>query len=538
MPSGKEPATQPTAAESGDRERSQIAPRAGVVALGTLSSRILGLVRDALIAALFTTAAKDAWVAAWTIPNSLRVLLGEGAVSGAFVPVLTEVKEKEGIERARLFFGRLFGAMTLILILTSAAGVALAPWLTAAYAGGYDDAVFDTTVTLTRYVFPYILLAGLAALFTGALNAERRFFAPAFAPALLNVALIAAALLLVDQFSSWGVIEIAVLAVGALVGGVLQMGAQVPSLVRTGLFRFPSLNFSDPYVRKAFRLLLPLLFGLGVYQLNVMLSRLFASFLETGAQTYLYFGLRVAEIPQGMFGFAIATATLPTISAMFARGETDEVKKTFSHSLRLALLVSVPSAIALTLLAEPAIAVLFGRGEFDAVAIEETAQALTFQALGIWAVAAVRTTVPMFHAMNDTKTPVISGSINLVAFVGTAGLLMGPLGHVGIAIGFSVAAVLQLASLLFFLRRRVGPLGLRSIGGFVLKLGVASIPMAGYALALQRLGDWSEGSSFSNIGIFAAIAAGGALIFALSARLVRIRELEVILGAVRRRLRR
>lgn len=535
---GETSPTPPRASESGDRERAQIARRAGIVAAGTLSSRILGLVRDALIAALFSTAAKDAWVAAWTIPNSLRVLLGEGAVSGAFVPVLTEVKEKEGPERARLFFGRLFGAMGILLVLVSVVGVALAPWLARAYAGGYPDDVFATTVTLTRYVFPYILLAGLSALFTGALNAERRFFAPAFAPALLNVGLILCAWLLIDTFVGWGFESVAVLAFGALVGGTLQATSQIPPLARTGLFRLPTINLSDPYVRKAFKLLVPLLAGLGVYQLNVMLSRLFASFLAEGSQTYLYFGLRVAEIPQGMFGFAIATATLPTISAMFARGEHEEVKKTFGHSLRLALLISVPSTVALSLLAEPSTAVLFGRGEFGSAAIEGTAAALTFQAMGIWAVALVRTSVPLFHAMNDTKTPVVCSALNLVAFVGTSAALMGTLGHVGIAIAFTVAAVVQLASLLILLRRRVGPLGLVGLGKFTARLAVACVPMALFLVFVAPFGAWREGANVLNIAVFAGLVVGGGGLFAVGAKVVGIEELNTVLAGIRRRLRR
>ncbi|MGB5704193.1 MAG: murein biosynthesis integral membrane protein MurJ, partial [Polyangiales bacterium] len=307
----------------------EIVRRAGVVAAGTLTSRILGAVRDAVVAAVFALAATDAFWLAFTIPNALRVLLGEGAVSAAFVPVFTEVRERDSAARAKEFYRNLIGAMAVVLAVVSLLGVLGAPWIVKGYAWGFqrDEALFETTIALTRLLFPYIFLMGISALMMGALHASKRFAAPAFAPALLNVSLIAAALLLAPVLVEHGWPAIFALAVGALLGGALQVVAQLPALAKEGLVVRPRIGFGDIYVRKCARLMVPLLAGLGVYQLNVLLSRLFASFLPTGSVSYLYYGQRLAEIPQGMFALAIASAALPSFSDAVAHGDEEEAKR-------------------------------------------------------------------------------------------------------------------------------------------------------------------------------------------------------------------
>ena len=520
-------------------ERAAIARRAGVVATGTLLSRILGAARDAVIAAVFAVTATDAFFVAFTIPNALRALLGEGAVSGAFVPVFSEVREKEGMERARRFYAGLSGVMLLVLALVTVAGVVAAPWLVTLYAAGYEGERFEETVLLTRIVFPYIFLMGVAALGMGALNSLRRFAVPAFAPALLNVALIAAAFVLVPMVLELGWPAIAALSVGALVGGLLQVLAQFPELKRVGLLSLPRRGLTDPYVRKAFRLMVPLLAGLGVYQVNVMLARLFASFLPEGSQSFIYYGQRVVEIPQGMFAFAIASAALPTLSTLHSRGLTEEVKETFAYGLRLNLFVAVPATVALVLLAEPTASVLFGRGAFDAWHIRETARSLAWQAAGVWAVASVRTVVPMFHAYNDTRSPVLCSAVNLVVFTGVGLGLMQTWNHAGIAAAFSAAAAAQLLALLWLLRRRVGPLGLGDVARSAARMSVAAAAMGVVVWQLARLGDWSEGGNDPrNIGVYVGTVVAGGLVYALVARVLGAPELGDVLGAVRRRARR
>ena len=518
----------------------EIVRRAGVVATGTLTSRILGAVRDAVVAAVFALAATDAFWLAFTIPNALRVLLGEGAVSAAFVPVFTEVRERESMARAKEFYRNLIGAMAVVLLVVTLVGMAGAPWIVKGYAWGFqrDEALFDTTVALTRLLFPYIFLMGISALMMGALYASKRFAAPAFAPALLNISLIGAALFLAPLVVDLGWPGIFALAIGALLGGALQIIAQLPSLRKENLIVRPRVGFNDIYVRKCARLMVPLLAGLGVYQLNVLLSRLFASFLPTGSVSYLYYGQRLAEIPQGMFALAIASAALPSLSDAVANGDEQEAKRLFRHALRLSLFVAVPSAVALAVLAEPAATVFFGRGRYDAAAIHETTRSLVWQAAGIWAVASVRTIVPMFHAHNDTRTPVIASAFNLVTFVALSFALMGPMQHAGLAAATSAAAVTQLVALLWLLHRRSGDLGLAEVNASVLRIVLSSAVMGGVVWAAASFGRWGDGGNDPrNLAIFGGTVLVGLGTYLLVSAALGSPELRDLKTAIQRRVR-
>lgn len=530
------------AAEERDEQASgAIARRAGVVAAGTLSSRVLGFARDIVFAAVFPAAATDLFFVAFTIPNALRVLLGEGAVSSAVVPVFSEVRAEQGEEAARRYFAALTGLLGLTLLAVTIVGVLAAPALVSLYATGYldDPARFDRTVQLTRAVFPYIFFIGLAALGIGGLNALRRFAVPAFAPALLNVALIAAAFTLVEPAVGLGLPPVGALCLGAVIGGVLQWVVQWPVQRRVGLARRPRLDLSSPPVRRTLRLMVPLLAGFGVYQLNTMLGRSFATFLPTGSQSFIWYGQRLVEIPQGMFALAIAAAALPTLSDLRARGDHERVREVFGYALRLTLFLAIPSTVALAVLAEPIVAVAFGRGEFSRAEVLETAASLRWQALGVWAIASVRTAVPMFFAYQDTRSPVIASAANLVIFAAAGWGLMGPFEHVGIAMALSAAGVAQLATLLVLLRRRVGRLGLRRVAASGLRIAAASGAMGAACWAIARAGDWPLGGNHGpNVAWLVAAVVGGAATYLGAAALLRVPELADLAAAVRRRVRR
>ncbi len=520
----------------GDDERSAITRRAGLVAAGTLTSRVLGMVRDAVIAASFAVTATDAFWLAFTIPNALRGLLGEGAVSGAFVPVLTDVRHKEGEEEAREFYARLSGRMIAILLAISFAGVLLAPWLVRLYASGFarDEELFNTTVELTRVVFPYIALMGFAALLTGALHASRRFAAPAFAPIGLNIALIAAALTLPSVFERWGMPGVMALGFGALVGGLIHIGVQIPAARSIGMLRFPRWK-RDPRVRRALLLLAPLLIGLGVYQLNIIASRQLASYLPTGSISWLFYGQRLVEIPQGMFALAIGSAALPTLAQMQSEGQVEEAKGVFRFGLRLTLFVAIPASVALVILAEPTVAAVFGRGRFDAVSIQQTAYSLVFLASGVWAVAAVRTIVPMFHALGDTRTPVIASAVNLVVFFSVGFATMGSLRHAGLALGITSAACVQLLALLFLLRRKIGGLGLTKVATSVGRSVGAATLMGGALWGALRFVSLEGGGTVRNVAVFLGLVIAGSLVYLVGAALLRSPELHDLKQALRRR---
>lgn len=529
--------TRPVSAEEEGGET--IARRAGIVAAGTLTSRVLGFARDIVFAAVFPAAATDLFYVAFTIPNALRQLLGEGAVSSAVVPVFSEVRTRQGEEAARRYFAKMFGLLLVVLAVVSIAGVLAAPALVRVYASGYVDERFDQTVALVRVVFPYIFFIGLAALGMGGLNALRRFAVPAFTPSLLNVAFIFAAFVLVGPALGFGLPEIGALALGALLGGALQWVAQWPEQRRAGLLRMPKLDLSDPAVRKTLTLMVPMLAGFGVYQLNTMIGRSLLTFLPEGSQSYVWYGQRLVEIPQGMFALAIAGAALPTLADLRAAGDYDKVRDVFTGSLRLTLFLTIPSTVALVVLAEPIVAVAFGRGAFGRPEVLATAASLRWQAAGVWAIASVRTVLPMFLAYHDTRSPVIASAINLLFFAPVAFFLMQSFDHVGVAMALSLAGVAQLATLLFLLRRKVGRLGLKAVGFGALRVCVAAAAMGVTVYGLSLLGDWSRGGNeWQNVLLLiGTIIAGGVVFFAL-ARIMKAPELDDVMAALRKRAKR
>jgi len=518
-------------------ESGLLARRAGLVAVGTFASRVLGLVRESVVAAMFSVASTDAFFIAFTIPNTLRMVLGEGAVSNAFVPVFSQVRTRDGEIAGTRFLARFTGALSGLLLLTTAIGMLAAPLIALGYAGGLrsDPGRFELVITLTRWMFPLLLLAGLGALATGVLNVRGNFTVPALAPALQNVAMIAAPFALGGALLRAGMDPVLALAVGALIGGVLQIAVQLPALRRAGMLPRPELT-RDPDVRRALTLMGPLALGLGVYQLNMLLSRLFASFLPAGSQSYLNYGQRVIEIPQGMFALAVASAALPTLSRLRSEGKRDELLALFRDSLRLMMFIALPASAALFALSEPIAAVLFGRGVFREEQILETGSSLAVQALGVWAVAGVRSVIPMYAAHQDTRTPVIASAVNLITFVASMCALIGPMSHVGIAAANSLAASIQLLVLLRLLRKHTGPLGLSQLTSSFLRVLVASVGMALFARLFARQFRWTDPhDELARLARFGLVGGASVLVFLILALALRTPELTEMTRAVRRR---
>jgi putative peptidoglycan lipid II flippase len=524
--------------EEGERERSRLVARAGIVGAGTLASRVLGLLRDMVLAAVFDRDATDAWWVAFTIPNALRQLLGEGAVSSAVVPVLSEKLATQGDESGRVFFSRMRGASLVALAVVSVLGVVFAGPLTALFAGGYRarPGELERTTMLTRLVFPYIFFVGSAALGMAALNAKRRFAVAAFAPGLLNVALLAAALGLPGVLVAGGHDPVLALALGALVGGVLQVVAQWPALRAIGYAGVPRLKL-DADVRKVFRRLGPLALGVGVYYVDLVLSRRFLSDLGSGAQSYFSWAMRLCDFPQGIFVMALSTAALPSLSTLAARGDRTELAKTWAHGMCLALFVALPASAALLVLAEPIVVTLFQRGAFDAVAAHQTARALFWQGGAIWTVAAVRQIVPAFYALGDTRTPVAVSAVDLVAFILLAVGLKGPMGHVGISVAVAGSSAVQMALLLVGLRWRMGTILARVLARSAARTATASVvaSVAGWGIARILTPEGPAGGLSRALPGLAGLA-GFAGVFGAVAWAVRSPELDEIVGTLRRRL--
>jgi len=523
------------ASTEGERERRKLAGRAGVVGAGTLASRILGLFRDMALAAIFGRAETDAFFVAFTIPNALRQLLGEGAVASAVVPVLSAKLATEGEEAAKDFFAKIRGVSLVALTIVTALGIAFAGPLCELFASGYHAHAgeFDRTVTLTRVVFPYIFFMGTAALGMAALNAKRHFAVAAFAPGLLNVAFLVCAFLLPGPLERAGMDRSLAIGIGALVGGVLQVAAQIPSLRALGYASRPRLSFSDPGVREVLRRLGPMTFGIGVYYIDLVLSRRFLSELPQGSQSYFSWAMRLCDFPQGIFVMALSTAALPSLSTFAAKKEWTELRKTYAHGMRLAMFVAIPCSVGLAVLGEPLVRALFERGAFDAVASHETARALLWQGGAIWTVAAVRQLVPVYYALGDTKTPVVVSAIDLCAFIGLALALRGPMGHAGISAAVAGSSAVQMLLLFALLRGKLGGLEVGEVGASLARTLVASAIAGVAAFSLARL----LASTGRLVPGVAALGVFG-VVFALVAWGTRSAELEEITGGLRRRLAR
>ncbi|HYQ15506.1 MAG TPA: murein biosynthesis integral membrane protein MurJ [Polyangiaceae bacterium] len=522
----------------GGAEQRQITKQAGVVAAGTLASRLLGLVRDQTIAAVFPRAVTDAFFVAFTIPNVLRQLLAEGAVQSAVLPVLSKTREAEGEDAAKRFFRATRGLSLSVLLVTSVLGVLLAPQLVDLFASGYEKLPGQTarTVQLTRWVFPYIFFMGTAALGVAALNTHQRFIATSFAPGLLNVSFIVCSLTLPAWLMASGWDGAMALAIAVLLGGVLQVVAQWPSLKAIGYFERPSFDFAQPGVREALGRMLPVMFGMGVYYVDVVLARRFLSQEGLGAQSYYGWALRLCDFPQGIFVMALQTAALPSLAKLAARGELGEVARTYSFGMRLTLFVSIAATALFVGLAEPLVTLLFQRGEFDAESAHETARALMAQGAGIWLVASVRQLTSTYYALGDTRTPVLVAAIDLCAFIGLALALRGPLGHVGIGLAVTGSSLVQAALLWSALRKKLPELRLREIAVSAGKTLLA----AGAGVVAGRIGAAAASGNSGALGLALPGLVGSAafiLTFFALAWGLRSDELQLVAHPILRRLR-
>jgi putative peptidoglycan lipid II flippase len=528
-------ATQPITI--GAQERKRLTGRAGIVAGGTLGSRVLGMFRDQVIAATFATPATDAFFVAFMIPNVLRQLLAEGAVQNAALPVLEQVRERSGASEAKRVFASMRGLSILALVAATALGIAFARPIVDLFATGYRQhpGQFERTVALTRWIFPYIFFMGTAALGVAALNVHRHFFVTSFAPALLNVAFIAAALILPTWLDRRGHDPVMALAVGALVGGVLQVVAQWPSLHRIGYLSMPRLELRHPAIQETLRRMGPVLLGIGVYYVDVVLARRFLSELEPGSQSYFGWALRLCDFPQGIFVMALQSATLPSLTRLVARGELQEVRATFSYAMRLTLFVAIAASMAAVALAEPLTILIFQRGQFNATTARETARALMAQGSGIWMVAAVRQLVSVFYAFGDTKTPVRVAAMDLCVFIVLALFLRRPLGHLGVSLAVTGASFAQMTLLWMFLRRRLSDTDLHNITRSALKTilcgliaAAVGFYVAGKTTVHSAVGAWA----LAKPGILSVLSFG--VVFLALAWLLRSEELQTLIAGFRR----
>lgn len=498
--------------------KSQIAKSAGVVAFFTILSRITGLVRDIMTFHIFgATGLTDAFFAAFTIPNTMRRFVAEGALTISFIPVYTEVREQKGDAEAKRFYAATLGMLLIFLTVLTALGVLFAPQLVYAFASGFasDPTKMQVAGELTRVMFPYVFLISLVALAMGILNAHKHFAAPAFSQVMLNLGMI----IFPYAFASYFVEPIYALAISVVIGGVLQLLSQIPALWSRRLLVWPSREFSLPAVKKLVRLMTPALFGLAVYQINIIVLRQLGSYLPDGQMSHYYNADRLMQFALGVFAFSIATAALPAMSGQTARGNKKALISTWNYSTRLTNYITVPAAFGLMAVGIPIVAFLYLHGKFTWRDVELTGYTTVAFAPGLIAVALSRTTVQAFYALEDMKSPVVIGAITVIANL-LIGLWLIQYEVVGLATTLTLSSFLQTAMLLYWLRRRVGLLGGRLLVKSLLRQTALSIVVVTIAYYVALHGEWQKGPNFYNGvilfgAIFCAIGlyAGGSLLF-------------------------
>ena len=424
----------------------------GVVSAMTLISRVLGMVRDMVVASYFgSSASADAFFVAFKIPNFLRRLFAEGAFAQAFVPVLSEYREQRPFAEVKQLVDRTAGMLGLVLTALTALGVVMSPYLIMLFAPGFHDepSKMQLAGELLRITFPYLLLISLTAFCGAILNSYGRFAVPAFTPVLLNLSMIGSTIFLTPYFTE----PVMALGWGVFIAGVAQLLFQMPFLWKMRLLPRPRLVTKDPGVKRIMILMLPALFGVSVSQINLLLDTVLASFLQTGSVSWLYYADRLSELPLGAFGIAIGTVILPALSRQHSTDKPEEFSSTIDWALRMVLLVGVPAALALAILAEPLIATLFFYGAMTANDVTQAAAALQAYALGVLTFMLIKVLAPGFFARQDLKTPVRIAIICMVVNMVLNLILIWPLQHVGLALATSLASMLNTGLLLWGLYR-------------------------------------------------------------------------------------
>ena len=541
-----------TATASEDQQR--VTRSAGIVSIAVMASRLLGLVREKVIAYYFAAGVGgDAFYAAFRIPNLMRDLFGEGALSKAFVTTFTATDLEDGEEAAWRLASRVFNATFLLLTLITLIGIFAAPAIVdLIFTGkGFQDVPLDPsehfgfeskrdlTVYLTRIMFPYLILVSLAAVTMGLLNSKGKFGLPASASSFFNIGSLIVGVWGYYLAPSFDLHRTTGMAVGVVIGGALQFLIQVPSMRRVGFHYQPLLSFRDERIRQVIRLIGPAILGVAALQINVLVNSIFASEGE-GWLTWINRAFRLMHLPIGVFGVAISTVALPNLAKLVTAGDMEGYRRAFSYALRLTFLLTVPASIGLMVLAEPICRLIFEGGQANPLDTQQTAGALFYYAFGLCGFSAVKIATDGFYTFNDTRTPAVVSLCTVVLNITLNYLFIYRLGfdHRSLALSTSCTITLNFLALLFLLRGRAGGLGLSGIWLLLIKLALASAVM-GCACwwSYTQIEGWLGVESIIArlIGVFVPIGLG-VVVLVGGAKLMRIRELDQLLGAVARRL--
>jgi putative peptidoglycan lipid II flippase len=517
-------------------------------------SRITGLVREIVMARLFGAGQiYDAFLLGFRIPNLTRDLFAEGALSSAFVPTFTEYVSTKGKKEAAELSNLVGTAIILLVGGLCLVGAIFAPWLVGVLAPGFHQVPgkFELAVTMTRIMFPFLLLVALAAQAMGVLNACGTFGVPAMASTFFNIGSVAFGLIL----GYWAspllrISHIEGMAYGVVLGGALQLLWQIPSLRRVGFSFRPRMDWSHPGLRRIIRLMGPAILGSAAVQVNVMVNTNFASNIADplrgpdGPVSWLGYAFRFMQLPLGLFGVAIASATLPSISRSAASGDFDEFRRTLSRSLGTVFLLTVPSSVGLIALGRSMIGAIYQGGKFELYDTQQTATALSCFAIGLAGYAAVKVLAPAFYALNDARTPMLISLISILINYATVSIMVrvAGFGHAGLALATSAVALFSFLSLFILLRERLGGIYGRELFASFWKVSVASACM-GAVVWMANLGveRWLGVSRLADLANLAVSIPLGLGIFYALCRWLRVAELDMAVrglsGPVMRRLR-
>ena len=507
-----------------------------------MTSRILGVVRDQVLAALFGAGnAMDAYNVAYRIPNLVRDLFAEGAMSSAFVPTFTRHLTTQGKASAWRLGNLVVNSLIVITACLVVAGIVFAEPLVTLFASAYRGVPgkLELTVFLTRLMLPFLTFVALAAAFMGMLNSLHRFFIPALSPAMYNVATITCALVLVPLMPGVGLPAIAAIAIGSLLGGVAQLALQWPALRSEGFRYRPILDWRDESLRRVLVLMGPGTIGLAATQVNVFVNTVLATGQGTGAVSWLNYAFRLMYLPIGLFGVSIATVTLPAVSRHAARDDEGAARTTIADGLLLMLMLNVPATVGLVVLATPIVRVIFERSAFTPADTAATSAAVQFYAIGLVGYSIVRIASPVFYALGQNRTPVMVSVATVLVNALLNVALVRVMGFRGLALGTSIAALFNASLLLFFLRRRLHGLEGGRVAGSLVRITVASALMGIAAMATDAAaGAWLAGGGLvpqitrlaATIGVALGVLSGAAY-------LLRIREFRDGVALVARRFR-
>jgi len=528
--------------ETTSDKHARLTRSAGVVSIAVMGSRVLGLVREMVLAHFFKAERElDAFNAAYIIPNLFRDLFGEGILSKAFVTTFTDIEVKKGEKAAWRLTSLVFNALVIILSVLTLLGILLAPIIVDLICSGKGFDVSgkrDLTVFLTRVMFPFLPLVSLAAISMGLLNSKDRFFIPASASSFFNLASITVGVIGYYIAPHFGQPRVLGMAVGVLVGGAMQFLIQIPSMWRIGYRYRPLLSFTDPSVRQVMRLVLPMILGAAAVQINVLVNYTFASQGE-GWMSWLKFAFRLMHLPIGVVGVAISTATLPMLSRHVAEQDMTGYRQTLSHSLRLILLLTIPASVGLMVLKEPIIRLIYQHGEFGSDDTIMVAGALFFYAFGLCGYSAVKVGADSFYALKDTRTPafVSLGTVTLNIILNYLFIFQLGFDHRGLALSTSCTVTLNAILLFIILRRRIGHLGMRAVSLVFCKVLLASGAMWCVCWFISRQSE----NLFGTVDILARLAqvggaiAGGITALYLACRILRIKEMDDLIRTIRGR---